>query len=73
MIDDLGSLSEQGLAAAESASRGREQERWKWLHPWAWVSGMAWGGGKAAPLVDLTLQIYGSGLEHCSSVQVCHT
>ena len=69
MLDDLGSLSEQGMAP-ESADRGAE--RWKWLRPWAWVSGMAWRqkGASRPPAVELTLHIHGSGLETCRSVQV---
>lgn len=69
MLDDLGSLSEQGMAP-ESPVRGAE--RWKWLRPWAWVSGLAWKqGASKAPLVELMLHIHGSGLETCRSVQVC--
>ena len=65
MLDDLGSLSEQGLVESKG------QERWKWLHPWAWVSGIPWRQGPSkSPMVDLTLQISGIGLENCRNVQV---
>lgn len=67
MLDDLGSLSEQGIA---SESSSREPERFRWLHPWAWVSGLSWRGHKATPYADITVQVSGSGLENCRHVQV---
>lgn len=68
-MDDLGSLS--ALPPMTSAVRqSNDSGRFQWLKPWQWISGLGWRGGKNRATVELTAQVRGSGLEHCSSVQV---
>ena len=69
ILEDLGTLSAlPPMTSALKQSYG--SQRFQWLKPWRWITGFGWQGGKRRGTVELTVQIRGTGLENCSSVQV---